>query len=144
MFSLLPTAAPTSPSSTPSPTETSTNTLTLTTTVEISQQNMCEVLQQIASRAPGNFVCSTNQRCDGVDCTVDLLNNGMPFQSRAVILVCQLPCPAVEIILLSSSPLLMRLWTTQKYCQFNSSCNTVKTFGLLQPYFGHLSCMPVV
>ena len=21
---------------------------------------------------------------------------------------------------------------------------TVKTFGLLQPYFGHLSCMPVV
>ena len=24
-----------------------------------------------------------------------------------------------------------------------SSC-TVKTFGLLQPYFGHLSCMPVV
>ena len=24
------------------------------------------------------------------------------------------------------------------------SCNTVKTFVLLQPYFGHLSCMPVV
>ena len=22
--------------------------------------------------------------------------------------------------------------------------HTVKTFGLLQPYFGHLSCMPVV
>ena len=64
---------------------------------------MCEVLQQIASRAPGNFVCSTNQRCDGVDCTADLLNNGMPFQSRAVILVCQLPRPAVEINLLSSS-----------------------------------------
>ena len=23
-------------------------------------------------------------------------------------------------------------------------CHTVKMFGLLQPYFGHLSCMPVV
>ena len=62
---------------------------------------MCEVLQQIASRAPGNFVCSTNQRCDGVDCSADLF--GMPFQSRAVILVCQLPRPAVEIILLGSN-----------------------------------------
>ena len=38
---------------------------------------------------------------DGVDCSADLL--GMPFQSRAVILVCQLPCPAVEIILLGSN-----------------------------------------
>ena len=63
---------------------------------------MCEVLQQIVSRARENFDCSTNQRCDGVDCTVDLLD-GMPFQSRAVILVCQLPHPAVEIILLHSN-----------------------------------------
>ena len=63
---------------------------------------MCEVLQQIASRAQENFDCSTNQHCDGVDCTVDLLD-GMPIQSQAVILVCQLPRPAVEIILLSSN-----------------------------------------
>jgi len=64
---------------------------------------MCEVLQQIVSRAQENFDCSTNQRCDGVDCTVDLLNNSMPIQSHAVILACQLPRPAVEIILLSSN-----------------------------------------
>ena len=80
-----------------------TNTPTITPTVDIPQRNMCIVLEQIASRAPGNFECSTNQRCDGVDCTGDLLNNGMPFQSHAVILVCQLPRPAVEIILLGSS-----------------------------------------
>ena len=84
-------------------TEATTNTPTLTTTVEIPQRNMCTVLQQIASRAPGNFECSTNQRCDGVDCSADPLNNGMPFRYRAVILVCQLPRPAVEIILLASS-----------------------------------------
>ena len=31
------------------------------------------------------------------------------------------------------------------YCiNLSMSCNTVKTFVLLQPYFGHLSCMPVV
>ena len=80
-----------------------TNAPTLTTTVEISHQNMCEVLQQIASRAQKNFHCSTNQYCNGVDCTADLLNNGMPFQSHAVILVCQLPRPAVEYIFLSSN-----------------------------------------
>ena len=84
-------------------TEVTTNTPTLTTTEEIPQRNMCVVLQQIASRAPGNFECSTNQRCDGVDCSADLLNNGMPFQSHVVILVCQLPRPAVEILLLGSN-----------------------------------------
>ena len=41
---------------------------------------------------------------------------------------------------------------TTCYCDFGHSTHackiekryTVKTFGLLQPYFGHLSCMPVV
>ena len=84
-------------------TEATTNTPTLTTTEEIPQRNMCVVLQQIASRVTGNFECSMNQRCDGVDCTADPLNNGMPFQYRAVILVCQLPRPAVEILLLGSN-----------------------------------------
>ena len=28
--------------------------------------------------------------------------------------------------------------------KFDLETYTVKTFGLLQPYFGHLSCMPVV
>ena len=31
-------------------------------------------------------------------------------------------------------------WSTHS-CRLS---HTVKTFGLLQPYFGHLSCMPVV
>ena len=31
------------------------------------------------------------------------------------------------------------------YCiNLSMSCNTVKTFVLLQTYYGHLSCMPVV
>ena len=79
---------------------TTTNTPTITPTVDIPQRNMCIVLQQIASRAIGSFECSTNQRCDGINCTADPLKNGMLFQSRAVILVCQLPRPAVEIVLL--------------------------------------------
>jgi len=76
-----------------------TNTPTISTTVE--PNNMCTVLQQIASRAPDDFVCSTNQQCDGVDCTADL--SGSHYRSQAVILVCQLPHPAVNVVLMTQS-----------------------------------------
>ena len=32
----------------------------------------------------------------------------------------------------------------QSTAYYEWSAHTVKTFGLLQPYFGHLGCMPVV
>ena len=62
---------------------------------------MCTVLQQIASRAPDDFFCFTNQQCDGVDCTADL--SGSRYRSQALILVCQLPHPAVNVVLVSPS-----------------------------------------
>ena len=50
----------------------------------------------------------------------------------AMINHCQSPSTNVE-----------RLEPTNLREVFANSC-TVKTFGLLQPYYGHLSCIPVV
>jgi len=80
-----------------------TNTPTISTTVE--PNNMCTVLQQIASRAPDDFVCSANQQCDGVDCTADL--SGSHYRTQVVILLCHLTHPAVNVVIMTQIGLVL-------------------------------------
>ena len=79
-----------------------TNTPTLTTTTDAPTQGMCTALGQIASGAPDGWTCSTNHRCDGVDCTFNL-GFGGTYASHVVILVCHLPHPAVHVVVTTSS-----------------------------------------
>ena len=62
---------------------------TPTPTVDVPSQNMCTVLQSIATNPPPVGInCFTNQQCDGIDCTaIDLL--GTNYVYRVVVLACQ-------------------------------------------------------
>ena len=62
----------------------------------------CEVLRELAAD-PGSddFECSTNEACDGVDCTADLLDTG-EYRASAVILSCNDP-PAVKLTIVDPS-----------------------------------------
>ena len=44
----------------------------------------------------------------------------------------------------SRLPVLLMELMDESLTRFLERSHTVKTFGLLQPYYGHLSCMPVV
>ena len=63
---------------------------------------MCTALRQIASGAPDGWTCSTNQHCDGVDCTLNFGGSGT-YTSDVVILVCHLPHPAVHVVVATTS-----------------------------------------
>ena len=75
---------------------------TITDAMEVPTQNlrMCTALALMVYREPEEYSnCTTNHLCNGMDCIVTL--GVSPFRAHIVILVCQLPHPAVLLGVLS-------------------------------------------
>lgn len=52
--------------------------------------------------ARSNISCKTNQKCDGVDCLIDVFQNGALFPMSMIINPCQRPKPSVDLTLFNT------------------------------------------
>ena len=69
--------------------------------MDVPSGNLCTAIERIASSIPNTLPdtlasCSPNQQCDGIDCTIRLGMN--TYTTSVVVLVCQLPQPALYIV----------------------------------------------